>query len=209
MLVDYRLGGVGIEHLDDFYTRVGYRSRLDPGLLVHLGGAMDDEIVYISVWSSEQEARKSWEQRREDIEGVLGLAGPAASAARRSHSLHRLIVGDDIEEFREGLAIVDPDCVGFVIDLPGTDPKTYDLICRQMSFPEHFPSGLLLHAAGPIDGHLRVTSIWRRGGQSRRFLEDRLMPAAVEVVREHGLFPEIRPRELRVHLLTINNRLFD
>lgn len=210
ILVDYRLESVSVEHLDQFYRRVGYRERLDDGLLAHVGGVIDgEELVYLSVWRSESEAIASWQAKRSDIEAVLGDAPPDAQVTRRASEVHRLYLGDDLLEFREGLADGDPDCVGFVIDLPDMDDDSYDLICDRMRFPEEWPEGLLVHVAGQVDDFFRVLSIWRRADQSRRFFEDRLIPAAVDVARNHGLFPEIRPRELRVHLFALNNVLYE
>ncbi|MBI5311504.1 MAG: hypothetical protein HZB14_10855 [Actinobacteria bacterium] len=212
VLADYRLESVNIEHLDDFYNRVGYRERLDPGLLTHIGGAIEDgadgEIVYMSIWHSEGEALESWRAKLSEVEIVLSDS-PDAKVIRRSSKIHRLYLGDDVDEFREGRSDVDPDCVGYVIDLPQVDVDAYDLICEHMGFPGDWPTGLLMHFAGRVDDFMRVVSIWRRAGQSRHFLEDRLMPAAVQVVRDHGLFPEIRPRELRIHLMALNDVLYE
>lgn len=210
LLVDYRLESVSVEHLDQFYRRVGYRERLDPGLLAHVGGVIDqEELVYLSVWRTEDEAMASWQAKRSDIEAVLADAPPDAQVTRRASGVHRLYLGDDLLEFREGLADGDPDCIGFVIDLPEVDDDSYDLMCRRMDFPGQWPDGLLMHVAGRVDDFFRVLSIWRRADQSRRFFEDRLIPASVDVAREHGLFPEIRPRELRVHLMALNNSLYE
>lgn len=208
VVVDYDISPqLGRAHLDAFYERVGYDERLEDGLLLHLGGELDDELAYVSLWTSEQDSLRAWQERRRDVEEVLASAGPAATVARRSARIHRLVLGDELEEFREGVAASDPDCVCFVIDIPSADTHAYDLILEQMSFPEHYPDGLILHMASRVGDTLRVISVWRHAEQSRRFLESRLMPAAVEVVRGHRVFPEIRPREMRIRLLALSSRL--
>lgn len=217
VIVDYRIGGpvgdarasIGLPHIDDFYDRAGYLSKLSDGLLLHIGGSLGDSLVYINAWESESAARESWRQKRDVIEDVLRDAGPDTTVQRRGSKLHKLVLGDDLEEFRDGNAILDPECVGYVIDLPEADTKTYDLIIEQMDFPRDFPRGLLVHAAGQVDDVLRVVTVWRRSSQSLRFLENRLMPATVEVVREHGVFPEIRPLEMKVHYLAVTGRLLE
>lgn len=210
VLVDYRItGNVGLEQLDEFYERIGYRGRMDDGLLLHIGGTLGDEVVYISIWGNEQLGVKSWQEKRHHIEDILAATDPNAVVVRRSNPVHSLIVGDDLGEFRAAVPVGDPECVGFVIDLPEIDVKAYELLIKAMDFPEQFPPGLLLHTAGQVDDVLRVTSIWRTVGQSRRFFENRVMPALVTVVREHGVFPEVRPVELHVHLLAVGNELLD
>lgn len=210
VLVDYRISGnVGLEQLDEFYERIGYRGRMDDGLLVHIGGTLGDEVVYISIWSNEQLGVKSWQEKRHHIEDILASTDPNAVVVRRSNPVHRLILGDDLDEFRAAPAVGNPECVGYVIDLPEMDTKAYELIVNAMDFPEQFPPGLLLHSVGQVDDMLRVTSIWRTASQSRRFFENRVMPALVAVVRDHGVFPEVRPVELCVHLLAVGDELLD
>lgn len=210
VLVDYRLEAVSIEHLDEFYSRVGYPERIEPGLIAHIGGVIDEEeTVYLSVWRRKDEAFESWQAKRSDIEAVLADAPREAQVTRRASDVHRLYVGDGLAEFREGIAGGEPDCIGFVIDLPDVEVDAYDLICERMNFPEDWPDGLVLHVAGRVGDFLRVLSVWRRADQSRRFFENRLIPASVEVVRNHGLFPEIRPRELRIHLIALNDMLLE
>lgn len=208
MLVDYRIdGSIGLAQIDEIYDRIGYRDRLDEGLLVHLSGTIDEAISYMSVWQNDALSVASWEQKGTIIEDVLKSVDPAPAVERRSHRLHRLIVGNDLSAFRTGSTAGDPECVCYVIDLPNADAKLYERVISQMDFPGKFPAGLLIHAVGQVEDVLRITSIWRHSGQSRRFLEDRMMPALVAVVRERGVFPEIRPVELKVHFLAVADAL--
>lgn len=208
VLVDFRLIDVSAGHLGDFYSRVDYPRKLDDGLLVHIGGVLDgSETVYLSVWRSDAEALASWNEKRADVEAVLADAPPNAEIHRRSSKLHRIYLGDDVQEFAANVADRKPDCVGFVIDLPETSPATYELLCERMNFPVEWPEGLLVHLAGPVDDKLRIVSVWRRVEDSRNYFASRLIPASVEIAREFGLFPEIRPVGLRVHMLALNNAL--
>lgn len=206
-LIDYRLSGVDIDQIDRYFEQVGFPRRMPAGNFAHLAGQLDDELVLIGLWSSERAARQTFATVRPRIDAIMAEAGPRASIDRQSHPAYRFLLGEEIGDFREGRAQADPNCVGYVIDLPTTDSHAYHLICDHMDFPRDYPEGLLLHVAGHVGDVWRVISVWRHASQSREFFEKRLMPAAVEVVREHGVFPEIRPRELRVHLFAVNKRL--
>jgi hypothetical protein len=210
VLVDYLIDGtIGLAQIDEIYDRFGYGERLDEGLLVHIGGTIDNAVAYMNIWQNDTLATEFWQQKRQVIDDVLKTADPSPAVNRRKHRVHRLIVGDGLDEFRAGPSERDPECVGYVIDLPNADVKLYERVIEQMDFPGKFPAGLLIHAVGQVEKVLRITSIWRHSGQSRRFLEDRLMPALVAVVRERGVFPEIRPVELRVHYLAVADALAD
>ncbi len=210
MLVDYLIDGkLGLAQIDEIYDRLGYRDRLDEGLLVHLSGTINDAISYMSVWQNDARSVASWKRKEAVIEDVLKSVDPSPALERRSHRIHRLIVGDDLNAYRVGSVAGDRECVCFVIDLPNADAKLYERVIAQMDFPGKFPAGLLIHAVGQVEDVLRITSIWKHSGQSRRFLEDRLMPALVAVVRERGVFPEIRPVELRIHYLAVADALAD
>lgn len=206
VLVDYRMSGVNIGHLEDFYTRTNFPESLGEGMMVHIGGVLDGtETVYLAVWNAADRAEASWQANRRHIEETLADAPPDAEITRRVDSMHRLYLGDELGEFRPENAKRKPDCVGIVIDLPKVDVETYELICDQMSFPDDWPDGLLLHFAGAVEDVLRIVSVWRRTRDARKFFADRLIPASVEVARDHGKFAEIRPVELKVQLLVVGD----
>lgn len=206
-LVDYRPSGLGFEQLDHYYELIGYPRQMPAANYVHLSGILDDEVVLIGLWSSDRKARTAYATARTNVRKVLDKAGPGAAVDRQSYPVRRFVLGDEIGDFRQDRARTGPDCAAYVIDLPATDGRAYDLICEQMNFPGDYPEGLMLHVAGRVDDVWRVISVWREARQSREFFERRLMPAAVEVVREHQVFPAIHPRELRVHLFAVNKRL--
>lgn len=206
-LIDYRLRGLGVDQVDRYFEQIGFPRRMPAGNFAHLVGLLDGELVSIGLWSSERAARQMFAAMRPRIDAIVAEAGPQASIDRQSHPAYRFLLGEEISDFREDRAQTDPDCVGYVIDLPATDNRAYDLICEHMGFPADYPDGLLLHIAGQVDDVWRVISVWRKVTQSLEFFEQRLMPAAVDIVREHRVFPEIHPRELRVHLFAVNKRL--
>ena len=84
---------------------------------------------------------------------------------------------------------------------------TYDMICARMRFPQEFPDGLLMHVAGQTDLGWRTYSIWNEVQPSLDFLEQRMMPAAVDMVREKVMFPEISPLEVKPFLFALNARM--
>lgn len=160
-LVDYRFGGVSIEQVDRYYELINFPRRMPADNYAHLAGVLEDEIVMIGLWSSDRIAKRAFETTRQEVTAALTGSGSDTAVDRESHPVQRLLFGEAIDEFRADRAHTDPNCVGYVIDLPATDSRAYDLICDQMNFPGDLPAGLLLHVAGPVGDVWRVTSVWR------------------------------------------------
>lgn len=210
VLVDYRMSRVSVGHLDAFYERSGFPDVFESGMMAHVSGVLGgEETVYLSIWDDEDTAVAAWRRKRADIAEVLEDAPPDAEISRRSSPLYRIYAGDGLGRLAAPETGRRPSVAGVVIDLPQTDIAAYELVCGRMDFPDDWPDGLLLHFAGPVEDVLRVVSIWRRAEDSREFFESRLIPAALAVAREKGLFPEIRPVDLRVHMLVLGEKLND
>jgi hypothetical protein len=211
-MVDYRIRGEGfdrLETIDRFYKEIDFPRSMRNGNLGHLSGVSDDEIVFMSIWDTEKNAMAAFDDMRGSIEKVLREAGPTATVDRVSSGVFRFSIGEDVAEFSHERAQLNPNCVGYVIDIPTQGHLSYELTCEKMNFPQDWPPGLLMHVAGETDRGWRTYSLWREIGQSRDFLAQRLIPAAVDVVREHQVFPVIRPIEVKLHLFALNSRMLD
>lgn len=52
----------------------------------------------------------------------------------------------------------------------------------QRALGDEMPDGLILHAAGEVDGHWRAVSVWESREAFARFRDTRLMPAVVRAL---------------------------
>jgi hypothetical protein len=211
-MVEYRIRGEGFDKLETIhriYDRIDFPRTMRPGSLCHVSGISDDELVFLSVWDSERNAMAAYDDMSALIDEVIGEASPTASVERSSSLAARFVIGDDLEEFSNTRASFDPHCIGYISDFPIESGVPYELTCEKMNFPAEFPPGMLMHVAGETEDGWRTFTVWREIVQSGAFFRDRLMPAAVEVVREHGVFPVIRPIEIKPHMFVLNSRLLD
>jgi hypothetical protein len=209
-MIDYRTTGDGVDQMAliaRFYDLIGFPRSMRPGNLAHVSGVAGDQIIFTSVWDSESNAATAYAAMGPAIEQVLKDFGPNARVERHSSGVYRFSIGENADEFSHRAATTHPNCVGFLLDVPVHGQMAYDLVCNKMRFPEEFPDGLLMHVAGQTDRGWRTCSIWREIEQSRAFLEQRLMPAAVDVVRDTGMFPEIRPLEFKPFMFALNARM--
>jgi hypothetical protein len=138
---------------------------------------------------------------------VIGRHGPNTTVERHSSGVYRFSIGEHVSQFSHVVAAPNPDCIGYVVDIPLHGKMTYDMICARMRFPQEFPDGLLMHVAGQTDIGWRTYSIWNEVQPSLDFLEQRMMPAAVDMVREKVMFPEISPLEVKPFLFALNARM--
>lgn len=206
-LIDYRISAPGeekIELIKKFYREIDYPRSMRPGNLAHFSGISEESLVFLSVWDSEENASAAYGDLQASIDGVLDSVSGEATVTRESFPTHRVVIGEGVEEFTPAAAPIAPDCVAFEIDLRLEDRGHYDLLCEQMNFPAELPPGLLLHVAGQADFGWHTYSVWRTIEDSKNFLSDRIIPASVEVVRQFGVFPEIRPVEIQTTLFALN-----
>ena len=205
-LIEYRIDAPGhdpVELIKRFYRLADYPSSMQPGNLMHLSGANEEGIVLLSVWNNERDAAAAYEELAEPIEAIIEDLGEG-SVARVSHSAHRYVLGPGSGIFAADLAELDPDCVAYQIDVPIHGQAMYDLFCEKLEFPAFIPEGLLAHVAGETEAGWRTYTVWSTVEDSQRYFSDRIIPSGVEVVREVGVFPEIRPLEIKPTLFVVN-----
>lgn len=75
---------------------------------------------------------------------------------------------------------------------PGGTAEQDEAIMRQMGVIENPPAGVLVRAAGPVEGGWRIISIWESQEAFDTFRRDRLEPAFRQVGRQVPQF-EITP----------------
>jgi hypothetical protein len=210
-MIDYRIKGEGIDQMElieAFYKLIDFPRSMRDGNLAHISGIAGDEIIFTSIWDNEVNASESYAELGPAIAEVIDRYGtPGTVVDRRSSGVHRFSIGESVGQFSHERAESNPQCVGYVIDIPLHGKMAYDLICQKMEFPQEWPEGLLMHVAGQTDNGWRTCSVWADREPSLVFLEQRLMPAAVDMVRERGLFPEIRPLEVKPFLFALNARM--
>jgi hypothetical protein len=209
-MIDYRIKGEGVDQMAliaEFYEMIDFPHSMRDGNLAHFSGIAGDEIIFSSIWDNEENARLAYADMMPAIQAVTSKHGPNTTVERHSSAVHRFSIGEQATPFSHVNAVVNPDCVGYVIDVPLHGKMAYDIICSKMDFPQAFPAGLLLHVAAMTDMGWRTCSIWNEVQPSLDFLEQRLMPAAVGMVREEGVFPEISPLEVKPFLFALNARM--
>ena len=65
---------------------------------------------------------------------------------------------------------------------PSIDRATYDAVNERVRIGANHPLGLLMHAAGEVDGVFQVIEIWASEDYAARYESERLMPALQQVV---------------------------
>ena len=69
-----------------------------------------------------------------------------------------------------------------IIRPPMVTAEVYDAVNAKASVSDNPPEGLIMHAAGEVDGQWQIVDVWESEEQSRRFDEERLAPAIEAVV---------------------------
>jgi len=69
-----------------------------------------------------------------------------------------------------------------IIRPPMVTAEVYDAVNAKAGVSENPPEGLLMHAAGEVDGQWQIVDVWESAGHARRFDEERLAPAIEAVV---------------------------
>ena len=67
--------------------------------------------------------------------------------------------------------------IAVVTDAPGESQEGYDAVSAHLDLEREPVAGLILHAAGPIEGGWRVIDVWESEQDADRFVQDRLRPA--------------------------------
>lgn len=207
VIVEYTVETSGRNSIDliaRLYREIGYPGSIVPTNLAHISGATEERLVFVSVWRNERDADAAFALVKEAVDKLAEEIDSEITIHRASFKAQRVIVGPQIEDYDARVATVNPDCVAFTIDIPVDGRQIYDHYCAAMRFPEEVPDGLLLHLAYEVNDELRTISVWQSIEHSRDFMRDRIIPAGPEVVRDHGVFPEVRPVEFKPTLLAFN-----
>jgi hypothetical protein len=69
-----------------------------------------------------------------------------------------------------------------IIRPPMITAEVYDAVNVKAEVNGNPPEGLLIHAAGEVDGQWQIIDVWESEEQARRFDEERLAPAIEAVV---------------------------
>lgn len=207
VVVEYSVDAPGHNAIDlvaRLYREIGFPGSIVPTNVAHISGATEERVIFVSIWQSERDAEIAYADAEPMVEKLASEVGPGVALHRSSYKAHRVTVGPESVEHEARLAEVNPDCVAFTIDIPDDGRQVYDHYCEQMDFPVVLPDGLLLHVAYEVGKELKSISVWQTIEHSQAFMRDRIIPAAPGVVREQGVFPEIRPVEFKPTLLAFN-----
>lgn len=207
VVVEYAVDAPGRNAIDliaRLYQELGFPGSIVPTNLAHISGATEERVIFVSIWQSERDAERAFAEAESAVARLADEIGPDAALHRSSYKAHRVTIGPAAEEHDGRRAQINPDCVAFTIDLPDDSRAIYDDYCDQMGFPTEIPEGLLLHVAYEVGKELKTISVWQTIEHSQAFMRDRIIPAGPEVVRDHGVFPEIRPVEFKPTLLAFN-----
>lgn len=197
-------GHSAIDLIARLYREIGFPRSIVPTNVAHISGATDERVIYLSVWRNHRDAEDAFAEAESAVERLKSEIGPEAALHRSSFKAHRVTIGPGADEYNAQLAEINPDCVAFTIDLPCDGRSIYDHYCEEMGFPESVPDGLLLHVAYEVGKELRTISVWQSIEHSRAFMRDRIIPSGPAVVRDYGVFPEVRPVEFKPTLLAFN-----
>jgi hypothetical protein len=74
-----------------------------------------------------------------------------------------------------------PVAIVRIIRPEGTTAEMYDAVGKKLNIGDDPPSGLIVHAAGEVDGQWQVVEVWESVEDADRFATTRLMPAIAEV----------------------------
>lgn len=207
VVVEYTVDAPGRNAIDliaRLYREIGFPGSIVPTNLAHISGATEERLVFVSIWQNERDADEAFAEAESAVEKLASEIGPDVALHRSTYKAHRVTVGPDSDEYEARIAQVNPDCVAFTIDLPSDGRPIYDHYCEQMDFPAVMPEGLLLHVAYEVGKELKTISVWQTIEDSQAFMRDRIIPAGPGVVRDRGVFPEVRPLEFKPTLLAFN-----
>jgi hypothetical protein len=71
----------------------------------------------------------------------------------------------------------------------------YEAVNAHLNVDEDTPDGLIMHAAGEVDGHWKMVDIWESEAAYERFRESRLMPAVLATMGEQAMAAGPPPTE--------------
>ncbi|HEY4451514.1 MAG TPA: hypothetical protein VGN13_07965 [Solirubrobacteraceae bacterium] len=92
--------------------------------------------------------------------------------------------------------------VGIRLKFAGGTQQQYERAHHGMDIETNPPDGLIVHAAGPVDGGWGVIDYWESRGQFDAFVQERLMPG-LQGVGDEGFPSPPDVKEFPVHNLQV------
>jgi hypothetical protein len=83
-----------------------------------------------------------------------------------------------------------------IVRPPMVTPETYDAVNERLGVLGSPPDGLIMHAAGELDGHWQIVEAWESEQHASRFDESRLTPAIEAVTGQPAQEPAVVGYEL-------------
>ena len=71
----------------------------------------------------------------------------------------------------------------------------YEKVTQALNVDADPPPGLIVHAAGEVDGKWRSVDVWESEADYNRFREERLMPAVIQAMGEEAVAAGPPPQE--------------
>jgi len=71
--------------------------------------------------------------------------------------------------------------------------EDYEKVAREIG--DERPEGLIVHAAGEVDGHWRSVDVWESEEAHNRFRDERILPAVVRALGEERMAQGPPPAE--------------
>ena len=71
----------------------------------------------------------------------------------------------------------------------------YEKVTQALNVDADPPAGLIVHAAGEVDGKWRSVDVWESEADYNRFREERLMPAVIQAMGEEAVAAGPPPQE--------------
>ena len=68
-----------------------------------------------------------------------------------------------------------------IIESEVIDRSAYEAVRRAIDLDHQHPLGLLMHAAGEVDGHLQIVNVWEAQEYAETFDQEVLEPAFQEI----------------------------
>ena len=92
--------------------------------------------------------------------------------------------------------------------LPGATQDLYEQLNRQMwgqprPPADQLPEGLIVHSAGPAENGWYVYDIWESREAFQRFMDEKLMPAAREVIGDQPMPQGSEPQFYEIESLAV------
>lgn len=197
-----RTSGVGIEFYDRVMDRMAARSRRPHGVAVHFAGLCDGEINVVTVYRDATSRTATFADFSGPEIANAQVEGPErADIGRVEYEVERLLVSDDLSQSTE--RPVGRDLFAYTHFDAEMTADVYLKAVEHSSFPETWPSGLLLHMLCRHGRELVVIDIWDSHRAAGDHYTGTIRPS-VEAVLGHPLPDRLTGDDvIKLHSLTV------